>query len=150
MPAPKRRPPQADLPAREVFTYAAPMLPEMIPGPDGDLIVKLDDDGETVYSNAPKFPGVYSIGVVVLTPNEEKTAMRRCQNDPPAMAYELAKAAMVEFNGKPLVDHDGSKDKAFSEMGPKGRRLLLEAYGDLTGVEDDDVTGFLASRRVKA
>lgn len=124
-----------ELPAREVYVYEVPRAFD-------------EETGEELARSA--IHGVESIGIIVLTPNEEKAAARRAGDQQHALAFEIAKAALAEYNGAKVSAHDGSADKAFTDMGPQGRRLLMEAYVDLTGVDDTIVAGFKASRQIKA
>ena len=137
MPNVARKSPVAvhEMPAREIYVYYVPRAID-------------DETGQELAHSA--IPGVESIGIIVLTPNEEKAAARRAGDQQHALAFEIAKAALAEYNGSKVASHDGSADKAFTDMGPQGRRLLMEAYVDLTGVDDTVVAGFLTSRKIKA
>lgn len=125
----------ADLPAREVYRFKIPRV-----------VVVDEDTKERTETEASRIPGVESMGIVELTPNEEKTAAIRAGDQPNALGFEIIKIALVEYNGKPVRLSDGSLEKALFDMGPKGRQLLMTAYTDLTGMDDDLITDFKASR----
>lgn len=120
----------ADLPAREVHRFKVPRV--------------MDKDGEPTERS--RIPGVESMGIVELTPYEDKTAAIRSGDKPNALAFEIIRIALVEYNGVPVHQGDASVDKALHDMGPKGRQLLMLAYNDLTGVDDDIIEDFKASR----
>lgn len=93
--------------------------------------------------------GVATLGIVLLTPNEEKLALRRCNGDAFAMAFELAKASLREVNGIRVYGHDGSQEAAYARCHPKTRALLTGAYSELSTPEEAQSRAFLKSRRVK-
>ena len=63
------------------------------------------------------------------------------------MAYELAKQSLVEVNDKVLNEGDGTKDRAWIDMKPKARNLVLVAYNELHNPDDENVADFLNSRQ---
>jgi len=98
---------------------------------------------------APLANGITSIGIVELTTQEELMAAKRAAGDTHRLAYELTMQSLAEVNGSPVKLMDGSADKAFNDMGPKVRQLVMQAYGRLHGPEDSIVEGFLGSQKVK-
>lgn len=90
--------------------------------------------------------GVTSLGLITLTTEEEMMAFQRGRKDGAKVALELAKASLVEADGKPLSLADGSADSFWLRIHPKVRQLVMEAYGALHAAEPDEVAGFLASR----
>jgi hypothetical protein len=132
-------------PPREIYVYDSPRKPAL----DDEGAQLADDKGQPLWTEETAIPGVESIGIVMLTPKEEKEAMRRAGDDQSAMIFEIIKSSLAEFNGVTVHMHDGTREKALTDMGPRGRRLLMEAINDLGAVDDDVVSDFLASRRVK-
>lgn len=127
-----------NLPTRDVFEYTVPQPDPEKPDEEIDVIASLSGGAS-----------LQSMGFYLLTANEEKTAMRK-SDSPSAMVFELAKASLVEVNGARVAVGDGSLDKAWNDYGPQGRRFAIEAYGDLSGMKETTVAGFLKSRRVKS
>lgn len=103
-----------------------------------------------VYNLPASVAGVISsIGIVELTANEELMAAKRAAGDTHRLAYELALQSLAEVNGNPVALKDGSADKAFNDMGPKVRQLLMQAYAKIHGPEDSVVADFLQSQTVR-
>ena len=91
-----------------------------------------------------------SVGLVELTSREEQLAAKASTGDGATrLAVELAKMSLVQVDGKTVGPTDGSVDKAWDTLGPKVRNLILTAYVQIHHVEDEEVTGFLASRQVR-
>lgn len=92
--------------------------------------------------------GIASVGIVELTTEEELMATRRAGNDPIRLAYELARQALVQVNGKTVTLADGSADKAWESAHPKLRGMLMRAYNEVNQPTNTDVDSFLKSRQV--
>ncbi len=92
--------------------------------------------------------GTKSVGLVLLTTDEELRATKRSHTDTHRLAYELSKQALVEVDGKPVNEGDGSIDTAWDAMSPKVRGLVLVAYASLHTPEDEETTSFLKSQQV--
>ena len=92
--------------------------------------------------------GIAEVGMVQLTSNEELRATKRARNDAHSMVYELAKQSLVEVNGAPVKEADGSADTAWASMQPKVRTLVMAAFGELHTPEEDDLKDFLKSQQV--
>lgn len=92
--------------------------------------------------------GIEEVGLVQLTSNEELRATKRSRNDTHRLAYELTKQSLVEVNGDPVKEGDGSVDAAWSSMEPKVRTLVLAAFGELHTPEEEDLSNFLKSQQV--
>jgi len=93
--------------------------------------------------------GTKSIGVVQLSSRDELTAAKRANGDSNRLAFELALQSLAEVDGQAVSLTDGTADKAFNEMDPLIRNLLLNAYAQLHAPPEDVTNAFLASRRVK-
>ena len=89
------------------------------------------------------------IGLVELTVHEELMAAKRAQGDSHRLAYELSMQALREIDGNPVSVGDGSAVKAFNDMGPKIRQLVMQAYVKIHAAEDDDAKDFLSSQEIK-
>lgn len=94
----------------------------------------------------PLANGIKKIGMVQLTTAEELRATKRAQRDQIRLAYELTKQALVEVDGTTVGEADGSADKAWDNMPPKIRSLVLLAYANLHTPEEEDVDSFLKSQ----
>ena len=91
-----------------------------------------------------------TVGMVLLTANEELQASARSRGDSFRLAYELAKASLYEVDGRRVGVEDGSVDEAWTKFSPKVRQLLLSAYSDMHTVDEKQVVApFLKTRRVK-
>lgn len=92
--------------------------------------------------------GVKTLTLVELNAEEEMMATKRSRNDPVRLAWELPKEALRAINGARVGSVDGSIDKAWNDMHPKVRALVMQAYNDLHNPVQTDVADFLASRAV--
>ena len=92
---------------------------------------------------------VKKVGLVELTVQEELMAAKRAQGDSHRLAYELSLQSLREIDGQAVSVGDGSADKAFNEMGPKVRQLVMQAYVKIHGAEDSDAADFLSSQEIK-
>ncbi len=92
--------------------------------------------------------GIEEVGLIQLTSNEELRATKRARNDAHSMVYELAKQSLIEVNGDPLKESDGSVDTAWKNMSPPVRSLVIMAYNKLHTPEEDDLSDFLKSQQV--
>lgn len=89
-----------------------------------------------------------SIGLVKLKPAEELLASKRAMGQNYQLAWELAKASLVEVDGAKLNREDGQDERVWSEMDPQIRQLVLMAYNDLHNPEDDVIKNFLKGKTV--
>lgn len=127
----------APRPAREVYEYE---VPEEL----------AEYAALTPEGTVPSFGPFKTIGLHLLTPLEEKAGSQRCNGDPMRLAYELTIVSLAEINGRSVRGHDGSQDRAFFEMHPKIRALVMQAYSELSVPTETATASFLKSRRVKA
>lgn len=93
--------------------------------------------------------GVSEVGLITLTSDEELAATKRGNRDTAKMATELAKTALVEADGKALKLGDGSVDTFWKTLDPRLRQLVLTAYAELHGADEEDSKAFLASRKAR-
>src|SRR5688572_22698283 len=84
----------------------------------------------------PGMVEVKTVGLVLLTPAEEKHAVSRCRGDTSKLAYELSQMSLAEVNGVAVVDHDGSVDRAMLQMHPVIRTLVMQAYAELSAPKE--------------
>ena len=94
--------------------------------------------------------GVEKVGLIKLTAREEIMATCLARNDAIRLAYELAKASLVELNGELIDKTNGDDDVAWEKMDPQVRDLVMSAYGDLHTLPVEVTESFLASRTVRA
>lgn len=92
--------------------------------------------------------GYRSLGLVILTPEEEMMSSRRARNDAIRLAFEMPMQALREVDGKRVTLADNSAERAWEQMGPKGRQLVIAAYGMIHTPAAEDALAFLASRSV--
>lgn len=90
--------------------------------------------------------GVKSIGLVQLTAHEEMMSAKRAGSDPIRLVYEQVKQSMVEVNSQAVSLADGTADRAFDQMGPRVRSLVMTAFTRLHTPEESDLEVFLTSR----
>lgn len=96
-----------------------------------------------------KESGVNEIGLVELTANEQMMAANRARANVARLALELPMQSIVAANGKKVSTADGTVEKIWDALGPKGRELVVTAYGRLHTPEDTEVEDFLASMSVE-
>lgn len=104
----------------------------------------------TVPSKLAAEVGVHEVGLITLSADEELQAYQRGKKDSAKIAAELAKAALVEVDGKPMTVNDGSADTLWRTIDPRVRQLVLTAYAEIHGAEEADQESFLKSRKVRA
>lgn len=96
--------------------------------------------------------GISAIGLVELTANDELMAANRASGASVQLAYELAKESVrlaVRGNSRQNVSTaDGTADVLWAKMGAPLRSLVLQAYAEIHTPRREDVSSFLASRRV--
>ena len=113
-------------------------------GPDLDRPLYRFDIPGSILAIQP----IKQVGLVQINSSEEIRATKRARNDSHQMAYSLAKQSLVEVDGKPVSEGDGSADKVWDAMHPKVRVLVVTAYGELHTPEDEDIKDFLKSQKV--
>jgi hypothetical protein len=110
---------------------------------------------ETVYTFEipaklqPECSGVKTISLKELTSQDELMATKRANGDAFALAFELAKQALVAVDGQTVNVFDHTIDVAFGKLGPKGRSLVLSAYSKIHSPKSEDVDSFLGSLQVQ-
>jgi hypothetical protein len=92
--------------------------------------------------------GLTSLGLVELTADEELSVMSRMRGASVAAGvraqYDLAKASIVQVDGKPVSSADESLELAWVAMRPKARALLLRAFQQLHSPPAELEAGFLS------
>lgn len=111
-----------------------------------DRLITLFDVPESIAADV----GVRQVGFVTLTADEELLCFNRARGSSARLASELAKASLVEADGKPLSGADGSVDSFFSRADPRLRQLILTAYTELHAASAEDADAFLKSRKTRA
>lgn len=96
-----------------------------------------------------KKTGVNSITIIELTAGEELMAAKRTQQDPMRLAFESALQSLVAVNGSPVNLVDGSADRAWQQMHPQARHLVMRAYDQLHNVAKKEVDDFLGSQTIE-
>lgn len=114
-----------------------------------DLPEELWDDAKTM-----DFGEIRTIGMKLLTPLEEKTAVGRARGDQLRMGYELSEAAVafvIDASGQThrVQLHDGTTNMLFAQLHPKIRTLVVQAYSEDAVPTPKAGSDFLKSRRIK-
>ncbi len=96
--------------------------------------------------------GIDSIGMVALTFDEEMQVMALMKGSNTGAAvkvqYELAKKSLQEVNGQALPLVGEARDRAWSDMTPQARTLVLRAYNDIHTLEKDVEKDFLKGKTI--
>lgn len=92
--------------------------------------------------------GISKIAIMELSPNDEIRAAKRSENDAYTLVQELAKEAIKEVDGRPVSTGDETCDIVWSQLGPVGRSLVMNAVQALSQPEKDTLKSFLNSRKV--
>jgi len=103
----------------------------------------------TVPPSLSQDAGVTEVGLITLTADEELQAFSRGKKDNAKLAIELAKAALVEVDGKQLKLADGTVDTFWKDVDPRIRQLIMTAYAELHGADEEDQKSFLKSRKIR-
>lgn len=93
--------------------------------------------------------GVKSIGLRVLTAEEELRASKAGRFDLNRINYEAVKLSIAEFDGKAIGNAEGEIDKFWNRVDPKVRSLLLQAYNKLTSPSLEETASFFGSEVIK-
>ena len=90
-----------------------------------------------------------SIGLVKLKMREEITASERAGGNQAKVAYNWARFALVEIDGRPLNKAEGEDERVLEHTDPAIRELILQAYSDMSTAKESVAKKFLKTRRVK-
>jgi len=93
--------------------------------------------------------GVKEVGLIALTGDEELLCHKKAKGENAKLANELTKMALVEADGKPLSSHDGTVDTFWGNADPKLRQLILGAYAEIHGTDEEEQKDFLKTRRTR-
>lgn len=94
--------------------------------------------------------GTESVGLVQLTAGEELMASKRSAMDQIQLAYELAKEALREVDGKPVSTADLSADAWWDDQrNTKIRTLVVSAYNTINAPNAGETKDFLASCSIR-
>lgn len=104
----------------------------------------------TVPAGMARRSGIKTIGMVLLTPNDERMATARAGNEAYKLVHELAKAALREVDGKPVMTADGTADGFWERAHPQLRNLIVHTYNSLHNPPSEEVDDFLQSVEVTA
>lgn len=99
----------------------------------------------TVPAALTSVVGMKKIGMVELTGDEELLVQRRIGAEVTRIGYEMAKESLRMLDEKPVSTSDGSADRAWNQMHPKGRALVVQAYGQIHQTKREETEAFLAS-----
>ena len=89
--------------------------------------------------------GVESIGLVQLTSQEELDVVEMSKTGSKLILESILRS-LVKVNGKKVSYVDGTADKAYKDMVPAVRQLVLVAYGSLHNPTEEDSADFLKSQ----
>lgn len=92
--------------------------------------------------------GLKMIGLIELNSGEEMNATRRARNEPIRLAMELPLESLRRADSTVLSMADGTAEKVWEALGPKGRGLVIMAYGELHTPDERLLNDFMKSRKV--
>lgn len=90
-----------------------------------------------------------SIGLVKLRMDEEIASAERAGGNQAKLAYNWARYALVQIDGRPLDKANAEDEIVLSNCDPLIRELILEAYADISSNPKETTKKFLGSRKVK-
>jgi hypothetical protein len=90
-----------------------------------------------------------SIGLVKLKMSEEVAAAERATGNQIKLAYNWARYALVEVDGRKLKKEDGEDEKILEHCDPTIRELIVQAYAEISTAKAGDAKKFLKSRKEK-
>lgn len=90
-----------------------------------------------------------SFGLVKARMEDEIKATSGVNGNAGKMSYNLIKAALVEIDGRRLNRSEGEEETALNLMDPAIRSVIMDAYADLSTVEDSVAKKVKASRKIK-
>lgn len=92
--------------------------------------------------------GIKTITIMELSPSEEIRAAKRAENDAFTLVQEMAKEAIKQVDARAVSSGDESVDIVWSQLGPVGRSLVMNAIQAISQPQKNDMQSFLKSRKV--
>jgi hypothetical protein len=90
-----------------------------------------------------------TIGLVKLKMSEEVKCAERSGSNQVKLSYLFLRDALVEVDGRKVNKGDGEDETILENCDAAVRSMLLEAYADMSTVENKQVKKFLGSRTIK-
>lgn len=90
-----------------------------------------------------------SFGLVKLDMDEEILATGHIKGNQARMAYNYARYALTEVDGRRINKADGEDEKILREIDPILRSEILQAYAEISTAEQGVSKKLMASRRIK-
>lgn len=90
-----------------------------------------------------------SFGLVKLRMDDEVKAATGVSGNAAKLSYNMAKAALVEVDGRRLNRAEGEEETVLNHMDPAIRSVIMDAYADLCSVEESVAKKVKASRKIK-
>lgn len=119
-----------------------------------DFVVPDEVRAEIAPELSALIDDVRQISMRLLTPQEEKYAIKRAGADVGQIVYELNVASLAEVivEGEPPHVCAGQPHLAtqrYMRMHPKIRDLVTQAYNEIHRPKEEQTKGFLASRTIR-
>lgn len=96
---------------------------------------------------------VVEIGMRILTPGEERLAIKRAGGEVGSILYQLNCASLVSVkladDSERLHARPGDAESSYNRMHPKIRNLVTEAYNELHRAKEEQSADFLKTRQVR-
>lgn len=115
--------------------------------PDNRPVFEFDLTDELVALDDPYIKK--SFGLVKLRMEDEVKAATGVSGNAAKLSYNMAKASLVEVDGRRLNRAEGEEETVLNHMDPAIRAIILDAYADLCSVEEDAAKKVRASRKIK-
>lgn len=90
-----------------------------------------------------------TIGLVKLRMSEEVRAAERSGANQVKLSYMFLRDALVEVDGRKVNKGEGEDETILENCDAAIRSMMLEAYADMSTVENKQVKKFLGSRTIK-
>lgn len=90
-----------------------------------------------------------SVGLHILTADEELIAAKAGGFNVLKQQYEAAKIAIGELDGKPTDPSTGQVDTFWNKCGPKMRSLILQKYNRISAPTTEEEDSFFGSEKIK-
>ena len=90
-----------------------------------------------------------SFGLVKLDMDEEIRSTGHIKGNQARMAYNFARYALVEVDGRAINKAEGEDEKILREIDPILRSEILEAYSDISTAPEGVSKKLKASRKIK-
>lgn len=117
-------------------------------GPDEGMFRRFVDFEVDASICAPGVTSNFMLTLATLLSSQETDATRNAGGDAVKMGMQMAKSSIYAVNGVRVSKGSGHLDVLWEALGPGGRNLVVQMWGDLSAASEDAVGKAKATMRV--